>query len=156
MQPEERPKSEPLLESLEDQLRHLPRPAVPIGLQSKLLAAIPSHALSPFPHSRGLRTRRLALIAVATALTTAACWILTTFWPGPKSDVVEFNATVKVNEVVTSHVNTARPSTGAVRLVDLMINPREFEGAEKTTFAWPVPATSRLMVSSTIPPDLLD
>jgi hypothetical protein len=156
MQPEERSTSEPSLESLEDQLRHLPRPAVPIGLQGKLLAAIPSHVLSPFPRSHSLRTRRLVLIALATAMTTAACWMLTTLWPRPKSDVVEFNANVKVNEMVTSHDNSARPSTGAVRLVDLMINPRKLEGAEQATFAWPVPATSRLMVSSTIPPDLLD
>jgi hypothetical protein len=63
----ERGEREPSIEQLAEQLRRLPKPDVPDGLQEKLLAAIPTTATLRKSSTARRRYRRAVIAIVATA-----------------------------------------------------------------------------------------
>jgi hypothetical protein len=83
--------------SLEDRLRALPEPAVPSGLEGRLLAKIPATAKAP------PRLRRIAAIAfLAAAASLAAVVVHYVTWHGREEQVADLKATHDNGQVKTS------------------------------------------------------
>ena len=66
--------------SLEDQLRQLPQPEVPEGLEAKLLAAIPAGIPQATPRRRSLRRRIVWACGAAAAAALILGVLLSTPW----------------------------------------------------------------------------
>jgi hypothetical protein len=135
---------DPSPEALEARLRALPRPPVPAGLESRLLAAIPADRPTP-------RRRWAGWVGVAAAV-AAACLLAVLAWPRreakgpvpspPPGDIV--------------HQVAPRPPADVADLTAWRETRRVLDGAEMPPFTWPLPEPWSVRVSNAIPPDLLN
>ena len=134
----ERPSHDRPADALEARLRALPPPAVPAGLEARLLATIPAE--------RPTARRRWAVLIGALA---AACLLALLAWQrrGGNESLPSPGKGDSANRVALD--DSARIAAGrqARRVLD---------GEEPPTFAWPLDETSPLTVSTAIPPELLD
>jgi hypothetical protein len=143
MHPEELPNLDRSLESLESRLRALPPPAVPAGLEARLLAAIP--ACLPAPRRRWVARVGAAALAAAGLLAVLA-------WLGRDGNNVVIgppssHPTAKI---------TPRPPEDADGIAILLQALRDLDEADPPTFTWPLPPTPPLTLAPSIPADLLD
>jgi len=87
MQFQRRPNSDRSPESLEARLCALPQPPIPVGLEARILAAIPARPSNndelPRLARSGSRRWRLIVWAGASVAAAAACLLAVRFWPEP-------------------------------------------------------------------------
>jgi hypothetical protein len=145
MHPEGHPNVDRSPESLEARLRALAAPSIPVDLEARLLAAIPS--VMP------KRRRRWPVWVGLVGALAAACLLAILAWPG-------FDGTNPGPRASPVESATPRPSVRtapAFRPLDESTSIAALRGgAEPPTFTWPLPETSPLTVSTSIPADLLD
>ena len=142
MPPEKRPNPDRSLEALEARLRALPQPPIPADLESRLLAAIPAKRSIP-PRRWGVRVGAISALA-------AACLLAVIAWPwrdGEHSDPKTIQSTVRV---------TPRPTEDSAPIASLRPARQVLDEAEPPTFTWPLPESSPIRFSASIPADLLD
>jgi hypothetical protein len=136
-------------EPLEAQLRALPRPPVPAGLEARLLAAIPPEILIP-------RRRWTVRIGVLAGL-AAACVLAVLAWPrtdstNPTSDSGKDGA-VAEDFSPPPAPHSAEDSNGLAAWREAR---RVREEPARAAFTWPLEETSPLRASTALAPDLLD
>jgi hypothetical protein len=126
-------------DSLEAQLRALPPPPVPDGLEARLLAAIPAPRPAP---------RRRWAVWVGVAGAAAACLLAVLAWlgrdgknPGPRPEPPER----------ALEAPTRPPDAFAWWLAR-----RDLDEAETPPFAWPLEETPPVTVAAARAPDLLN
>jgi hypothetical protein len=142
MHAERRPNPGHTPEALEARLRALPPPPVPTGLEARLLAAIPA---------AGTRRPRRWAVWVGGAL-AAACLLAALAWfglPGPGAVPRPAGSGLAAHGV-------PRPEEGPDRSAACWQARRVLDEREIPPFAWPLPETSTLQVSTAIPPDPLN
>jgi hypothetical protein len=127
-------------ESLEARLLALPPPPVPVDLESRLLAAIPTRRL--------LRRRWIVLAGVLAA----ACLLAVLAWP--RRDVKRPGEEPGTKEPVVE--NAPRDPDESDRMAAFRRFRRDLDETVAPTFHWPLPETLPTGVSTTLPPDLLD
>jgi hypothetical protein len=140
MHAERCPNPDHFSEALEARLRSLPLPPVPTGLEARLLAAIPA--------ARPRRCRRWA-VRVGGAL-AAACLLAALAWYGRPGLVPR-----PAGSDLAAH-GVPRPEEGPGRSAAWWQARRVLDEREIPPFAWPLPRTSALRVSTAIPPDPLN
>jgi hypothetical protein len=147
MQPQRRPNTDRSPEGLEARLRALPPPPIPSDLEARLLAAIPAEMSC---RARVSGRRRWAVWAGAAVALAAACF-LAVLWTrhdgrGAKDQII--------SPAPRPSTLTSVPEAGS--MASWLEARRGLDGAERPTFTWPIQEKSPLMVSTSIPPDLLD
>lgn len=139
MNPERRPNPDRPAEPLGARLRALPRPAVPDGLEARLLAAIPADRPAP---------RRRAVRAGAAVALVAAGVLAVLGWPrhdgADPVPVPEQSESVPRVTPLPSDDSDGVPASWPAR--------RLLGDTDPPSFNWPV----ENMLTSSIPPDLLD
>ena len=143
MHPKRRPNPDRSPEALEARLRALPQPPVPAELQARLLAAIPPER--PIPQ------RRWAVWVGAVGTLAAACLLALLAWPGRTGKDIPRPPTRG-----SARQSTPPAPDDSARITAWREARRVLEGAEPPAFTWPLEETAPLMVSTSIPPDLLD
>jgi hypothetical protein len=137
------PKPDRFAESLEERLRALPQPAVPAGLEARLLATIPAEPAMP--------RRRWVVRGGMLGALAAACLLAILAWHGQTDQA-------RVSSRPTSKPvrNIARrPPVDSTDLAWLL-SRRALDNPEPPAFAWPVRETTPIRLSTPIPPDLFD
>lgn len=130
-------------ESLEDRLRNLPQPAVPAGLEARLLAQIPMATQIDRPR----RTLWLGVVGASAA----ACLLVVLFWPRHDArNSLPAPETGPLAQVDTPPQRGDAPNLG-VRLQA----QRRIDETTLPAFAWPLGETPPAGLSTSIPPDLL-
>jgi hypothetical protein len=132
---------DPSHRALEARLRALPDPPVPAGLESRLLAAIPTEVMRSRPADRAFA--RQGWLAVASAVAALAAVGLLTVFSWQHGD--------------EKHVTAVAPA--ADDLMGVVLSPVDeqiLHGAGDSTFRWPVQESPPVRALSPIPRDLLD
>ena len=173
MHPERRPNPDPSPESLEAKLRALPQPAVPGGLEARLLVGIPAAMPIPPPHPtlspwRGegrVRGRWAVWVGVA-GTAAAACLLVVLTWPGRDagnrvasrgtSRSAHPGAVPSPGTNGPRHQVTRRPQDNSTSIAPWGVARRDLDEAAMPTFTWPLPETPPVKALTSIPPNLLD
>ena len=144
MRPEKRPDPDQSLESLEARLRALPQPRVPDDLEARLLATLSARTQ--------VRSRRRAVWIGLAGATAAACFFVVLAWPPVDGE----------HPLSGPGTNGSMPGL-TIRQPNETDDPaawpdarRRLDRAHLPPFSWPLPKSTSLMVSTPIPPDLLD
>ena len=140
MLPDQHPITDRFPECLEARLRALPQPVFPVGLESRLLAAIPAKQSTAQP-------RRVIRVGTVVALVTVGSLaVFTWLWS-------DGNDPVPDPEASTSGQPLSSPTVGASEHASASWSaPRLLQNAESSSFTWPIENS----LTSSIPPDLLD
>jgi hypothetical protein len=146
---ERRPNPDRSLEAVAARLRALPQPAVPDGVEARLLAAIP--AGRPIP-----RRRRVLWAGMAGAL-AAACLLAALAWLGRdgKGPVPSPSMHESAHAQGAGLPPALRPDHSA-GIAPWLEARRALDGGEMPTFTWPLQKASPLRGLTSIPHDLLD
>ena len=142
MHPEKRPNPDPSLELLEARLRTLPRPPIPADLEARLLAAIPAKRSIP-PRRWGVRVGAISALA-------AACLLAVIAWPWSGGKYSAPKTIPSASQVAS------RPTEDSAPIASLRADRQVLDEAEPPTFTWPLPESSPIRFSASIPADLLD
>jgi hypothetical protein len=165
MQSQENPHPDQSLRALEARLRALPEPAVPAGLEARLLAAIPNNFANdamiraatnvPTDVSSDFTVERQGWIAVASViLALVTVCLLAVFGSGGRDGGESLVAIHGVS--LPASQNRPRPID---ELTDVVLSPldeRILERAGLSKFRWPIQETPRVKASYSIPRDLAD
>jgi hypothetical protein len=143
MHSEDRPDLNPFADSLEDRLRALPSPPVPVDLEARLLAGIPKE----IPPSRG----RLAIWIGMSGLLAAACVLAMLAWPRRPAQLIPKPSPREIVHPGNFQVQE-RPGSFVV----LQGAQRAENDSENFSFTWPLEESSPWRATPTIPPDLLN
>jgi hypothetical protein len=144
MDPERRPCPDASADPLELRLRTLPQPAVPAGLEARLLARIPTAR-------PGIRPR-FAWRGAAAGL-TAASLLGFLAWTGGRRDERPSGPPARLDVGGRPSVS---PAPDRDRTVAWLEARRTLRGAETPAFRWPLRQVRSLRISRSIPADLLD
>jgi hypothetical protein len=129
-------------ESLEERLRALPRPPLPLELEARLLAAAPSRL--------PLLRRRWPIWISAAAALAAACMVAVFAWPRPDVPrAVTGPLAGGPAERVVAPPSHEYPSIAAWRQI------RGLSDGD-TTYTWPIDEIRPLRASPSIPAELLE
>ena len=166
MQSQESPHPDPSLRAVEARLSALPEPAVPAGLEARLLAAIPAKVTIDPVTSRvatNVRTDvsidakvvRQGWVAVASAILALAVVCLLAVFASRGRDGGESLVAIH-NVSLTASPNRSLPLD---ELTDIVLSPldeRILHRAGLSTFRWPIQEPPPVKASYSIPRDLLD
>jgi hypothetical protein len=145
MHPERRLNPQRSPESLGEKLRSLPQPALPAGLESRLLAGIPPSMPTP--------RLRWPVWAGVAGIVAAACLLVVLAWP--RRDRKEPIPNPENRETV--HKDTSQRSNDPE---DIIPNPRTFgrdlDEADLPAFNWPISETTPGTLLTSLPADPLD
>jgi len=118
---------------------------VPSDLETRLLAAIPPEMPRLAVTSR---FRRPVVWAGAAVGLAAACVLAVLIWPEPPSKISSPRLVVNPEK--------KQQSVGSIKISPWVEARRSLDEAERPMFTWPIQEKTPLMVSITIPADLLE
>ena len=156
MQPKERFDSDRFPESLERQLRNLPKLAVPEDLEARLLAAIPADKLIAIPHIVRASSWRRTLMSSGVAAFAAACLMLVVLRPKFEDMFSMLRVAVLPGQSESDRKHLVERPDESLQIESGLQDPRLRMYVEPQPFTWPIHQKSPLMVSSKIPDDLFD
>jgi len=162
MQSQESPHPDPSLRALEARLRALPEPAVPAGLEARLLAAVLANVAIDPVRSRvatniptDFKVARQGWVAVASAILALATVCLLAVFAARGRNGGE--GLVAIHDVsLPASQNRSLPMD---ELTDIVLSPldeRILHRAGLSTFRWPIQEPPSVKASYSIPRDQLD
>jgi hypothetical protein len=144
MQSDPHPNPDRSREALEARLRALPRLAVPVELEGRLLAAAPARL--------PIRQRRRAFRVGLLAALAATCLLAVLTWRRPRGEHVV--AVPKANEPAPRAV--VPPSNEFPSIASWRKTQSLPDGGEIPSFTWPVEERWSVRAATSIPAELLD
>jgi hypothetical protein len=151
------PNSNESLESLDKRLRALPQAPVPVGLESRLLAAMPARATIVTRRSAlGARARHLVIWAGASLATAASCLLVVRLWSEKNDRNIPASVVLKPESTVSASRFSNRQPENSRRILPWFQARLDPDDTEVPTYSWPVREKSPLIASTAFRPDLFD